>query len=159
MNTIAGLPAHILLNHFVVVLIPLIAILLIVAALWPAARGRLIWLVLTLAVVNLILTPLTIRSGEWLGDRVDQSPTLDTHMTAGETTIYVSVALVIAAALLAILHLRLGHGHSVQPLVQWTVAVVVVAAAGVAMFQIHRIGESGARAAWGSFQSASCCPQ
>ena len=40
MSTIAGLPAHILLLHFVVVLVPLTAILLIVCALWPAARRR-----------------------------------------------------------------------------------------------------------------------
>lgn len=159
MSSIAGLPAHILLNHFVVVLIPLLAILLIVTAVWPAARQRLVWLVLTLAVINMILTPLTIRSGEWLGERVDQSPTLDTHMTLGETTNYVSVALVIAAALLAGLQFRLGRGHAVQPIVRWTVTVLVIAAAGATMFQIHRIGESGARAAWGSFLSASCCQQ
>ena len=62
MSTVNGLPAHILLNHFVVVLGPLTAILAIICALWPAARRRLIWLVLLLAVVSLALTPLTVNS-------------------------------------------------------------------------------------------------
>lgn len=156
MSIITGLPAHILLNHFVIVLIPLTAILLITCAAWPAARQRLTGLILTLAVINLVLTPLTVKSGEWLADHVDQSPVLDTHMSLGETTIYVSVALVVAAALLVGLHIRLSHGPAVRPLVQWAVAVVIVATAATTLFQIHRIGESGARAAWGTFLS-SCC--
>lgn len=152
MSTIAGLPAHILLNHFVVVLMPLTAILLIICALWPAARQRLVWLVLILAAITLVVTPLTIRAGEWLADRVDQTPALDTHANFGETGSYFAVALFIAAALLTGLHFRLSRGHAVQPIVQWTVAVLVIAAAGASMYQIHHIGESGARAAWGT-----CC--
>lgn len=155
MSSIAGLPAHILLNHFVVVLVPLIAILLIICALWPAARQRLIWLVLVLAAITLVVTPLTVRAGEWLGDRVDETPDLDTHMNAGEKGTYVALALAIAAALLAGLHVRLSRGHTVQPVVHWLVVAVVIVAAGATMFQIHKIGESGARAAWGSLLSSS----
>ncbi|MFZ2177676.1 MAG: hypothetical protein WAW17_27340 [Rhodococcus sp. (in: high G+C Gram-positive bacteria)] len=44
-----GLPAHVLLVHFVVVLAPLTAILLILCALWPAARRRMVWLIRALA--------------------------------------------------------------------------------------------------------------
>ncbi|HEU4363036.1 MAG TPA: hypothetical protein VFR27_16260 [Mycobacterium sp.] len=152
MSTVAGLPAHILLNHFVVVLMPLIAILLIICALWPAARQRLVWLVLILAALTAVVTPLTVGAGEWLGDRADQSPELDRHMNFGETGSYFAVALLVAAVLLAVLHVRLARGHAVQPVVRWVVAVAVIAVAGATMFQIHRIGESGARAAWGS-----CC--
>lgn len=39
MSTFNGLPAHILLNHFVVVLGPLAAILAILCVVWPAARA------------------------------------------------------------------------------------------------------------------------
>ena len=59
MSTVNGLPAHILLNHFIVVLGPLTAVLAIICALWPAARQRLIWLVLLLALITLVLTPVT----------------------------------------------------------------------------------------------------
>jgi hypothetical protein len=47
---------------FVVVLAPLTAVLAILCALWPAARRRLIWLVLLPAVGALVLIPLTTRS-------------------------------------------------------------------------------------------------
>ena len=41
MSTFNGLPLHILLNHFIVVLGPLTAILAILCVVWPAARRRL----------------------------------------------------------------------------------------------------------------------
>jgi hypothetical protein len=41
-TTIAGLPAHPLLVHLIVVLAPGTAVLEILCALWPAARRRLV---------------------------------------------------------------------------------------------------------------------
>ena len=41
MQTVNGLPAHVLLVHAIVVLLPLSALLLALTALWPAARRRL----------------------------------------------------------------------------------------------------------------------
>lgn len=158
MSTIEGLPAHVLLIHFVVGLVPLTAILLVLCAVWPAARQRLIWLVVVLAGFTLIITPLTVKAGEWLAEHVDETPELDTHMNFGETAVYFAVALAVAAGLLAVVHIRLARGHSVQPVVQLLVAVVVIAAAGATMFGLHRIGESGARAAWGSLLSAPASP-
>ena len=59
MTTIWGLPAHALLVHAIVVLAPLTALLEILCGFWPAARRRLVWLVLALAVVTTVLTPIT----------------------------------------------------------------------------------------------------
>lgn len=42
MSTLDGLPAHVLLVHFVVVLAPMTAVLLVVYAVWPAAQRRLV---------------------------------------------------------------------------------------------------------------------
>src|SRR5258708_6973142 len=106
MSTLNGLPAHILLNHFVVVLGPLTAILAILCALWPAARRRLISLVLLLAVGTLVLTPLTANAGEWLGARVGTSPVLTSHEQLGATLVYIVAALVATVTLLAAVHLR-----------------------------------------------------
>ena len=72
MNTITGFPAHALLVHAIVVLAPLTALLAILCALWPAARRRFVWLVLALATVTLLLTPLTTTAGEWLYNREAQ---------------------------------------------------------------------------------------
>ena len=54
MTVINGLPAHALLLHLVVVLVPLTALLEILCGLWPAARrGQLLWLTLVLAAATM----------------------------------------------------------------------------------------------------------
>jgi hypothetical protein len=63
-TAINGLPAHVPLVHFLVVLAPLTALSEILCALWPAARRRLVWPVLVLAVVTIVLTPITTDAGE-----------------------------------------------------------------------------------------------
>src|ERR1700682_6582304 len=98
MTTITGIPAHALLVHAVVVLAPLVARLEIVCAVWPAARRRLVWLVLALAAVNLVLTPLTTDAGEWLLNRRSRvSSVLQAHADRGEWMIYFSAGLLAVA--------------------------------------------------------------
>ena len=62
MSTFNGLPAHILLVHFIVVLAPLTALLAIAASIWTGVRSRLVWLIAALAVFTLALTPLTTEA-------------------------------------------------------------------------------------------------
>jgi len=156
MSTVNGLPAHILLNHFVVVLGPLAAILAILCALWPAARRRLIWLVLLLAVATLALTPLTAESGEWLRDKLGPaSPAIKLHQELGETLVYMVAALVATLIALAVVHIRQARGHTVKLALHAVVGVLVIAAAGATLVQSYRVGESGARAAWGTVAAAA----
>jgi hypothetical protein len=155
MSTVNGLPAHILLNHFVVVLGPLTALLAIACALWPAARRRLIWLVLLLSVVTLVLTPLTTSSGGWLAGKVGDSPAVRTHADLGETLIYLVASLVAALILLTAVHVRQARGGRVKLTLHAVVGVVVIAAAVATIIQVYRIGDSGARATWGNLASAS----
>lgn len=157
MSTIVGLPAHILLLHFVVVLVPLTAILLILCAVWPAARRRLVWLVATLAAVTLVVTPLTVSAGEWLADtgKIDETPQLDTHMNAGQYGVYMALALAVAAALLAGLHVAASRERGLAPAARLGIIAVVIALSGGSMFAIHTIGESGAKAAWGTLLAPS----
>jgi hypothetical protein len=154
MSTVNGLPAHILLNHFVVVLGPLTAILAIICAVWPAARRRLIWLVLLLAVATLVLTPLTTSSGAWLRGKVGpSSPVLDHHVELGETLIYMAAALVAALIVLAAVHTRQARGRTVKFALHAVVGALVVVASVTMLVQTYRVGESGARAAWGNVAS------
>jgi hypothetical protein len=155
MSTLNGLPAHILLNHFIVVLGPLTAILAIICTVWPAARRRLIWLVLLLAVVTLALTPLTASAGAWLSPRVSASPVLATHQELGETLVYIVAAQVAAITLLAAVHIRRARGRTVKFSLHALVGVLVIAAAVATLVQTYRIGDSGARAAWGNVASAT----
>ena len=123
MTTITGIPAHALLVHAIVVLAPLVALLEILCGFWPAARRRLVWLVLALAAVNLVLTPLTTEAGEWLYDQLGSaSPILETHRERGEWMIYFSSALLIVAIALAVMHWLESRSDKRR-----TVATVVVA--------------------------------
>lgn len=149
MSTINGLPAHVLFVHFVVVLVPVTAVLLIVSAVWPSVRRRLVWLVLVLAAVVVALVPLTTEAGEWLTGRVGPSPALDTHIERGDTMIYFAIPLLVAAVLLALYHRAEQRGRSVQRIVAAVVAVVAIAAGVAATVQVYRVGEAGSRAAWG----------
>ena len=153
MSTFNGLPAHVLLVHFIVVLAPLTAVLAIVCTFWPAARQRLVWLGLALAVVTAVLTPLTTDAGEWLEKRKGRSPLLHAHTQLGDTMAYFSVAMVAAAALIAFFHFREARGKSLKPIARWLIAAVVVIASIATTVQVYRIGDSGAKATW-SKQSA-----
>jgi hypothetical protein len=143
-----GLPAHALFVHFIVVLAPLAAVLAIPCAAWPAARRRLVWLVLGLTLVNAALTPLTTDAGEWLEHQIGRSPLLHAHTELGDTMIYFSVALVVAAALLVAVHLREARGQSVTSVLSWVLAAIVVVIAVGTTVQVYRIGDSGAKATW-----------
>ncbi|CAB4907467.1 hypothetical protein HQO38_16490 [Rhodococcus fascians] len=148
MSTFNGLPAHILLVHFIVVLAPLTALLAIAASIWTGVRSRLVWLIAALAVFTLVLTPLTTEAGEWLEKRVPETAAVEQHTEIGDWMIYFSVGLVIVAALLVFLHLRERRGNAP---VRWQSIVVVVLAVVIGattIVQVYRIGESGARAAW-----------
>lgn len=147
MSTISGLPAHPLLVHFVVVLVPLTAILAILCAVWPAARRRFVWLVAVLAGVTAVLTPITAEAGEWLYERTPDSPFLETHEHLGETMIYVAIGLAVAAGLLVFQHVRTQREkHSA--VLSVIVAVIVVLIGAASMLQTYRVGESGARSVW-----------
>ena len=154
MSTVNGLPAHILLNHLVVVLGPLAAVLAVLCAVWSAARRRLIWLTLTLAVVTLIATPLTTNSGAWLAGKVGGSPAVGKHAELGDTLVYLAAALTITVTGLTVVHLRLARGRAVRPVAHLVVSALVVAAAAGTVVQTYRVGDSGARAAWGGITAA-----
>jgi VanZ family protein len=147
-STFNGLPAHVLFVHFIVVLAPLTAVLAILCAVWPAARQRLVWLVLALSLVVAVLTPLTTEAGEWLEDRIGKSPAVDTHAELGDTMIYFALALLIAAVLTAVVHVSAARGRSVPTVLTAVVAVFVVVAGVATIVQVYRIGDSGAKATW-----------
>ncbi|WP_124393080.1 DUF2231 domain-containing protein [Rhodococcus wratislaviensis] len=147
MSTLSGLPVHVLLVHFIVVLAPLTAILVIVCSVWPAARRRFVWLTLVLAAVITGLTPLTTDAGEWLEKHVARSVAVHTHAELGDTMIYFSAALLVVAVAIAAVHLRERQKDPSRPLTLILAGVALVVAVGT-IVQVYRIGESGSRAVW-----------
>jgi hypothetical protein len=152
MTVINGLPAHVLLLHFIVVLAPLTASLEIACAVWPPARrGLLVWLALILAFATTVLTPITTDAGEWLYNlRRNPDPDLREHAELGGTMIYFSIALLIAAVALVALHLIERRSTSRPRVASVAVAVVVIAVGVATIIQTYRIGDTGAQSVWGN---------
>ncbi len=151
LTTISGLPAHVLLVHALVVLVPLTALLEILCALWPAARRRLVWLVLAFAAATTVLTPITADAGEWLfGQERHHRDILNTHAERGGWLIYFSVALLVVAVALALVHRREGRATQPGSVVGVVVAVVAIVVGVASIVQVVRIGDSGAQSVWGN---------
>lgn len=149
MTVIAGLPAHVLFVHAIVVLAPLTALLEILCGVWPAARRRLIWLVVGLAVVTTVLTPLTTEAGQWLYDREQRhSTTVQTHAERGDWMISFSIALLAVAVAVVVLHWLEGRSQKRRLIANIVVAALAMAAGISSVVMVVEIGDSGARAVW-----------
>jgi hypothetical protein len=92
-----GLPAHVLLVHVVVVLVPIAALLLLVAAVWPAARRRLGLAVPIVAVVSLLSVPPAKDAGEWLAQHVPDSPLVRDHVQYADAVLPWTLGLTVVA--------------------------------------------------------------
>lgn len=151
-TTIDGLPAHVLLVHFVVVGVPLTALALLLSVLWPAARTRLGMVTPLMALLTLILVPVTTHAGEWLRDRTTPTDILRRHADFGGQVIYWSAAVFVAALLWWLQHHpRIASRNTVATgrVAKAVLAGLAVAAALGSVYLIYRTGLSGAQSAWG----------
>jgi uncharacterized membrane protein len=151
MTVINGLPAHALLLHLVVVLVPLTALLEIVCGLFPAARrGQLLWLTLVLATATMVLTPITINAGQWLYDlRTKPSPILREHAERGSTMVYFGAALLAVAIGLVVLRLIERRSQRRRTVTHIVMGIIVLAVGISSMIQVYRTGDAGAQSVWG----------
>lgn len=131
------------------VLGPLTAVLAILCALWPAARQRLVWPVLAMAAATAVLTPIAAEAGEWLEHKVEETAALETHEHLGKTMIYFALALLVAAILLAVLHVREQRGTPLSKVLSAVLTVFIVIAGVATTVQVYRVGHSGAESVWG----------
>ncbi|WP_227979555.1 DUF2231 domain-containing protein [Nocardia spumae] len=152
MTVIHDLPAHVLFVHVIVVLVPLTAVLEIVCAVWPVARrGHLVWLTLILAVIVMVLTPITIHAGQWLYDlRENPDAILREHAERGETMLYFAIALLVVAVALTALHIAERRGTDLHVIVTVAVAVLAVAVGIASIVQTYRVGDAGSQSVWGN---------
>ena len=159
MSTVNGLPAHILLVHAVVVLLPLAALLLVLTAVWPAARRRLAGPNAILSVVVVALVPLTTSAGEWLEGRVPQTALLRAHTELGDSAIFYALPIAVLALVTWWRNREAGTATGgetagrtyLAPLsttVTALVTVLTIIAAGAGVYGMYRIGDSGSKAAW-----------
>jgi hypothetical protein len=149
-STINGLPAHVLLVHFVVVLMPLTAVFVITAAFWRSLRDLLWWAGVLLAAGLVVLCRLTQQAGEWFSEYIGNPPTLSDHAGLGDTAIWFAVALLIVAIAEAFVHFRQRGSDTAGKGLVIGVAVLAIVVGVASCVQIYRIGDSGAKAVWGS---------
>lgn len=145
-----GLPVHPLVVHAVVVLLPLAVLGAIGIAVVPRWRQRFGVLVLAVTVAAVVAIPVATQSGEALERRVGDP---GAHAELGDQLIWFALPLLVVVAALVWMDRRAGEpSRRGLTLVVAVLAVVV----GVAnLVQVYRIGDSGARAAWGGQVSAS----
>jgi hypothetical protein len=79
-TTVNGLPAHILLVHLTLVVIPTAAVAMVAAAVSRRLRRWLGVVTPLLALVALVMVPITKSAGLWLYNRVPHTPLIDAHM-------------------------------------------------------------------------------
>jgi len=151
LDTVFGLPVHALVVHATVVLVPLAALSVHNAAVWPRFRGWAGWGPVALAVVALVLTPLSTSSGEELEHRVGSSALVEKHAELAGMLIWWTVPVAVLAAAGWWLHRRRRAGAGLP--VALSVLSVVVAAG--TLVQVVLIGHSGAEAAWSGVASSS----
>ncbi|GGL09002.1 DUF2231 domain-containing protein [Mangrovihabitans endophyticus] len=178
MGTVNGLPAHILLVHAIVVLLPLTSVILVLTAVWPAARRRLALPNALLAVLVVILVPITTSAGEWLEHRVDHTALMRDHAELGDTALWFALPVALLALAVwwrdreagpaqsggaptgsgggtATMVARRTYLAPASTTVTRVIAALAVVFAVAAVVDTYLIGDSGARAAWtGNFSDA-----
>jgi len=156
MGLINGLPAHVLLVHFVVVLVPLTALALSVCATWPSMARRVGIVLPLLALVTLVSVPLATEAGEWLEEHVGSDALVRRHAALGDGLLPWVGGLFVLAVFAWWAARRTaasrsgtsrGTGRSAAA-VRIAVAVLSLVVAVGAAVDVYRIGDSGAKAAW-----------
>lgn len=160
-----GLPLHVLLVHFVVVLIPLTAIAAALVPVWPAARRRLGIVVPLLALADLILVPVVTSAGEWLQARLPSTPLIERHAALGAMLLPWVIALFVFTLIQWAWFFFLDRPESprrpsvgVRRVAIVVLAVVAVGLAVATTAEVIIIGEAGSRAVWDNSFSPTPLP-
>ena len=148
---INGLPAHVLLVHVVVILIPITALLLIASAVWPAARRRIGVVLPLVALVALIFVPLTTHAGEWLKQQMGGgSPLVARHEELADQMLPWAIGLFLVSAAVWAVHrfVPAARAGNSKTAVTVGLAVLSLIVAVGSVYTVVRVGDSGAKAAW-----------
>jgi len=155
-KTLLGLPAHPLIVHFAVVLVPLAAIGTVMIAVWPRARrGVFGWAVALVSIGAFGVVGLAQKTGGALANHVQPTPLTREHVAMGDAVLPWAFVIMGVACTVMALHWYRGRLSSVDgPTPSWArplsiaLAVVSVLAALGGTVQVYRVGHSGAKATW-----------
>lgn len=162
LSTVNGLPAHILIVHAVVVLVPLSALALVAAQRRGAAVRLGGWLP-AVCLLSLLSVFAAMNAGSWLQNHVNNDALVREHTAIAGQLWPFSAAVAVMSAVVWWRHRRSAatvdsrsarrrrmlvesaHGSVAMSLL---VAIVSIAVAAGSVVEVVRIGESGSRAAW-----------
>ncbi len=148
-DTLFGLPAHPLIVHAAVVLLPIAAIALIVVAAIPRARKPYAPIVLGLALVATIAVGLAQQSGESLEGDVKETELVEEHTEQGETVLPWAIAVTVMSALVAAEPYVRNRFDKPSPRVVTAVLVGASLIVGLgATYTVIDVGHSGAKSVW-----------
>ncbi len=147
--TVFGLPFHPLIVHATTVIVPAAAVAVLLAAVWPRFRRWLNWGGVALAVVALILDPLTTSSGEALQHDLPRSALIRHHAELADALLPWLLGLVVCAVALYALRWHRVTDRWTPPaaLLPLTSVVSVLVAVG-SLVWVVLVGHAGAAAAW-----------
>ncbi len=115
---LGGLPAHPLIVHLPVVLVPLAAVGALLMLVRPRWRHHLAIPTAVLATVAAIATQLAISSGEWLEHQVEHSDLIEEHSQIAEQArpwVFMFALIMIAVAVWDFVQRRKDTGESSRP--------------------------------------------
>lgn len=143
MGELFGTPAHPLLVHIPIVVLPLLAALAIAMAVKQQWRPRLLWWLVGATLINALVTFWATRSGERLEDALQ--PTLGSkinrHQQLGEQTAVLAAIFFVGSGLLLALDRWLTRFSRAGA---WVLAAIGV----VTAVWVLRTGHEGARIVW-----------
>src|SRR3954451_8617821 len=94
-----GLPAHPIIVHAAIALVPLAAVLTVLAAFWPAARRRIGWVGVVVAALAVVSVWMAQGSGEELEHKVEESHLVEEHTELGDQMLMPAIAMLVGAVL------------------------------------------------------------
>ncbi len=170
MDSLFGLPAHPLLVHAAVVLVPLTALGAVAISISPSLRRRIGVIVVGLALAAFVFTFFAKESGESLEEKVDETDLVEEHAELGDVMpLFAFGLLVFSGGLVAVdvVGRRTAGGSAVTASADeasgpasppWVrpatvvLAVLTVVASVAATWQVALVGHSGAKATWQEVQ-------
>jgi hypothetical protein len=151
-----GLPAHPLLVHIPIVLIPLTAVGALAIVAVPAWRARFGWILVGLSGVALVGVQLALMSGEGLESHVEETKILERHTEMADSMRPLALALFVVILGLVWLDTRrragangtTGSGVLASPRTLQVVSALVVVLSLASTVRLAQIGHNGAKASW-----------
>lgn len=146
MDEIFGTPAHPLLVHIPIALLPALAVVAIVIAVKPSWRTRLTWPFAGATLIAAAVTYWATKAGERLRDALQPSlgSLADRHIELGNQTAVLATVLFVGALCMLVASRWFARFERSAVALRWVVAVIGV----VTAIWVIRTGHEGARITW-----------